>query len=181
MKLMDAIKNRTDIKKFNTKTPNWRAVIRAIDAARFAPTAGNHFSTRFILIRDEKIINKLAEASQQDFIKKSKIVVVVVSDDSGLVRSYNERGRKYSLQHAGAAIENFLLAIEQEKLSTSWVWHFVDQQIRNILAIPENITVEGIFPIGKKSKISFEKKRNTKLENILFFRNMEKEKWNHQL
>lgn len=169
MKLKEAIEKRADVKSFDLKTPNWRAVVRAIDAARFAPSAGNHFSARFIVIDDEKIIEKLADACQQSFVGKAKSVVVVVSDDKALVRSYGERGEMYGRQHSGAAIENFLLALEEEKLVTSWVWYFVDEQVRRVLSIPDNVKVEGIFPIGKMSKASKREDRVVKLEDVLFF------------
>jgi nitroreductase len=66
-------------------------------------------------------------------------------------------------------IENFLLGLEEEGLVTSWVWYFVDEQVRRILGIPASVKVEGIFPIGKKTKISEKDKRNVKLDNILYF------------
>ena len=169
MKLKDAIENRGDVKRFDLKAPDWRAVVRAIDAARFAPSAGNHFSARFIIVSDEKVIEKLADACQQSFVGKAKSVVVVGSDDKAVVRGYGERGEMYGRQHSGAAIENFLLALEEEKLVTSWVWYFVDDQVRRVLGIPESVKVEGIFPIGKITKVSEREKRVVKLENVLFF------------
>lgn len=169
MKLKSAIESRCDIKHYDLKKPNWRKVVRAIDAARFAPAAGNYYSARFILVDDEDVIAKLAEASQQNFISGAKMVVVVVSDEKGLVRAYGERGSRYSRQHVGAAIENFLLALEEEKLATSWVWYFVDEQVRDILDIPENVKVEGIFPIGGMKKITRKVKRSAELDNVLFF------------
>ncbi len=169
MKLRDAIENRTDIKRFDLKKPDWRKIIHAIDAARFASTAGNHFSARFILVDDEDIIRKLADASQQGFVASAKSVVVVVNDDSALVRSYGKRGEDYGKKHVGSAIQNFLLALEDEKLVTSWVWYFVDEQVRRVLSIPESVKVEGIFPIGKKPKSVVASKRVSKLENVLFF------------
>ena len=169
MKLRDAIEKRTDVKRFDLKKPNWRGIVRAIDAARFAPSAGNHFAARFILVSDENVIEKLEAASQQSFIGKAKYVVVVISDNKELVRSYGERGKIYARQHTGAVIENFLLALEEEKLVTSWVWYFVDEQVRRVLGVPENMNVEGIFPVGKKTKVAGKEKRNAKLENILYF------------
>lgn len=170
MKLKSAIERRTDCKIYDLKKrPDWRRIIRAINSARFAPCAGNHFSVKFIVIDDEEIIEKLADASQQSFIGKAKSCVVVVSDDKGLIRSYGERGAVYARQHSGAVIENFLLALEEEKLVTSWVWYFVDEQVRSILDIPENVKVEGIFPIGVKAKVSRLEKRVPELDRILFF------------
>mgnify|MGYP000719447359 FL=1 len=169
MKLRDAIEGRIDVKRWDLKKPDWRRIIRAIDAARFGATAGNHFAVRFILVEDEGVIKKLADASQQKFISKAKYVVVAVSDDSGLVRSYDKRGKEYCSRHAGAVIGNFLLGLEEEKLVTSWVWYYVDEQVKRVLGIPGNLNVEGIFPIGRRSKISKERGRAMKLENILYF------------
>ncbi len=169
MKLRDAIKGRCDVKRFDSGKPDWRKVIRAIDAARFSTSAGNHFSVRFILVDDEKVIKKLAGASQQSFIGKAKTCVVVVSDPSSLIRSYEERGEKYCRLQAGAAVQNFLLALEEEKLVTSWVWYFEDSQVKDILEIPEGMEVEGIFPVGKMMKTAKKEKRDVKLDNVLFF------------
>lgn len=169
MDLRGAVENRNDVKYFDLKKPDWRAVIRAIDFARFAPAAGNYYSARFIVIQDEDVIAKLARSSQQGFIARAKICVVVVSDDKGLVRAYGERGEMYSRQHVGAAIENFLLGLQSEKLVTSWVWYFVDEQVRRILGIPGDVKVEGIFPIGKRGRMRVIEKRSAKLDNILFF------------
>jgi len=169
MKLRNAVEKRTDVKRFDLKKPDWRAVVRAIDAARFGTSAGNHFSTRFILVQDEKAIEKLAGACQQSFVGKAKMVVVVVSDTSSLIRSYADRADRYCRLQAGAAIQNFLLALGEEKLVTSWVWYFEDEQVKRVLNVPGGVKVEGIFPIGGKTKVVGKEKRNAKLENILFF------------
>jgi len=181
MKLRDAIEDRADVKRFDLKKPDWRKVIRAIDAARFAPCAGNHFSTRFILTEDEDVISKLSGSCQQSFVGKSKCAVVVVSDDKGLVRSYGERGERYCKQQAGAAIQNFLLALGDEKLVTSWVWYFDEVQVRRVLDIPDGVNIEGIFPIGRPTKIRAKEKRDVKLENVLFFGKYGKKKMSREV
>ncbi len=71
MQLKDAVENRKSVRKFHHKKPDWRKIIRAIDSARFAPSAGNNFVIRFILVSDEKKIEKLGEASQQPFVGKA--------------------------------------------------------------------------------------------------------------
>lgn len=170
MKLRDAIESRDDVKRYDLKKPDWRKVVRAIDAARFGTSAGNHFTVRFILVTDEDVISKLADASQQSFISKAKMCVVVVSDPSSLIRSYEERGERYCRLQAGVAVQNFLLGLEEEKLVTSWVWYFEDSQVKSILSIPEKANVEGIFPIGNIPPKSVKKeKRTAKLDNVLFF------------
>ena len=169
MKLKDAIEGRKSVKRFDLKKPDWRKILKAIDAARFAPSAGNHFVTKFILVSKEKTISTLAAASQQEFVGAAQYVVVVVSDDSSLVRSYDERGVRYAAQQTGAAIQNFLLALTEQGLVTTWVGHFYEEQIRTALSIPEGLHIEAIFPIGKETKIKTKLKRKLSLDSILYF------------
>jgi nitroreductase len=68
---------RRSIRKFKSTKPDWREIIECIDSMRYAPMAGNNFSLKFILVDDEKKINELAKASQQEFVSNVKYVVVV--------------------------------------------------------------------------------------------------------
>ncbi len=129
MQLDKAIQQRYSYKKFNDKKPNWRTIIECIDAARYAPMAGKNYSLNFILVDDEKIIDKLAEAAQQDFIKQAKFVVAVVTNPSKTKNLFEERADRYLKQQAGAAIQNFLLKIEENGLATCWIGHFADKQV----------------------------------------------------
>lgn len=173
MELKTAIKKRRSVRKDLDKKPDWRKIIRAIDMARFAPTAGD--TLRFIFVSDEKKISKLAKAAEQDFVGDAKYVVVAVSDDSKLVRSYGERGLRFAPQQAGAAIQNFLLVLTEQKLATIWVGHFDIEQVKEVLGIPENLSVEAIFPIGKETKTRPPERRTIDLENILYF-----DKWKNK-
>ncbi|MCA9487852.1 MAG: nitroreductase family protein, partial [Nanoarchaeota archaeon] len=61
MQLDKIIQSRRSIRKYKPKSPNWRSIIEAIDAARYAPMAGNIFSLKFILVDDEEKIKKIAQ------------------------------------------------------------------------------------------------------------------------
>ena len=176
MQLKDAIKSRQSVRRFHHSKPDWRKIIRAIDAARFAPSAGNKFVMRFILVSNERKIAEISAATQQGFVGTAKYVVVAVSDDSKLVQSYEERGVRYAAQQAGAAIENFLLALTEEKLVTTWVGHFYEEQIRRALDIPDGLNIEAVFPIGKVTKVKGAASKKMKLENVLYFDSWGEEK-----
>ncbi len=160
MELNNIIQNRQSVRKFKTKKPDWRDIIECIDSARYAPMAGNIYSLKFILVDDKKTIQKLADAAQQQFVAQAQYVVVVCTNPSRTVNSYDERGEIYCRQQAGAAIENFLLKIQEFGLSTCWIGAFVDRLVKQALKIPDNINVEAMFPIGYE----FEKPRTRKLK-----------------
>jgi nitroreductase len=168
MELDKAIKNRHSIRKFSNKKPNWRKIIECIDSARYAPMAGNNYTLKFILIDNENKIDKIAEAAQQQFIAQAKYVVVVCSDCKRTKNLYGENGEIWCRQQAGAAIQNFLLSIEEAGLATCWVGHFVEEQVKRELKIPENINIEALFPIGLEYE-KVRKKTKIDLDRILYF------------
>src|SRR4030042_33924 len=136
MELNKAIENRHSVRKFSNKKPNWRTIIECIDSARYAPMAGNNYTLKFILVDNEEKIDKIAEATQQQFIAKAKYLVVVCSDSSRTKNAYGEKSEIWCRQQAGAAIQNFLLKIEEAGLATCWVGYFVEEQIKRKIKIP---------------------------------------------
>ena len=169
MDLDKAIKGRSSVKKFNSKKPDWHQIVECIDAARFAPMAGGNYSLKFILVDDPEKIRELAEICQQDFISQVFYIVVACSTTGRTTNAYGKQGEVFLRQQAGAAIENFLLKIVESGLSTCWVGYFIEEQIRRVLQIPENIQVEALFPIGFEYEKKRTKKAKIELDNILYF------------
>jgi nitroreductase len=177
MDLDKAINQRRSVRKFNSKTPDWRDIIECIDVARQAPMAGGLYTLKFILVDDKEKIEKLAEAAQQPFISQAQFVVVACTDQTRTLNAYPEFSEKFCRQQAGAAIENFLLKIEEKGLATCWIGYFVEYLVKDILKVPENIQVEAFFPVG----YAFEKsrpKRKPGLDTSLFFNKYNQKKMN---
>lgn len=170
MQLEKAIRLRKSVRRYSSKVPDWRDIIECIDSARYAPMAGNNFTLRFVLVSDKDKILKLGEASQQSFVAQAKYVVVIYSDTSRTVSSFEERGDMYSRQQAGAAIQNIILRLVEKKLATCWVGHFVDSIVKETLSIPENFQVEAMLPIGYESPLPKQKqKQKLELDRVLYF------------
>ena len=179
MELDKAIQSRYSCRKFSSKKPDWRDIIEAIDGARYAPMAGNNFSLRFTIVDDKEKINKLAEAAQQDFVSQAKYVVVVTTEPGRTLNAFEERGKIYFRQQAGAAIQNFLLKLEEKKLATCWVGHLDEAEVKRAIKAPEGTIVEAIFPIGYDYKKSPTKRMNIELDRILYFNDYKNKKMQH--
>ena len=178
MELDKAIKARKSVRHFSDKKPNWRDIIECIDVVSYAPRAGNLNPLRFLIVDDKEKIEKLAEAAQQPFVKEAQYVVVVCTDPKMILNAYPEFAIKFCRQQAGAAIENFLLKIEEKGLETCWVGYFIDALVRETLNIPEYIDIEALFPIGYESKkpgAGRGLKKRIDLNRLLFFN-----KWNNK-
>ncbi len=180
MELDKAIQNRHGVRKFKDKKPSWKKIIECMDSVRYAPMAGNNFTLKLILVDDIKKIQKIAEACQQPFVGQAQYIVVVCSDPSRPKNAYEEKGEVFTRQQAGAAIQNFLLKIEEVGLATCWVGYFVEEIIKRELKIPAKIQVEAVFPIGYEY-MTPRKRLKIELDRILYFntyknKRMKKEK-----
>jgi len=169
MEFDKVLNKRYSAKRFKeTKKPDYQKVMEAIDAASKAPLAGNLPCLKYILVSDKKMIAELAEACQQEFIKKVHYIVVVCTDKKLLVKSYYERADMYTRQEAGAAIENFLLRITDLELSSCWIGAFSDETVKRILKIPDNIQLEALLPVGYGVEKT-EQKIKPNLDSIMYF------------
>ncbi len=169
MEVEEVIKKRQSIRNYSHETPDWRKIVMAIDAARYAPSAGNMQRLKFILVKDVDKLKIISEACQQDFVGTVKYIVVAVANDKDLIDCYAEKGIVYAREQAGAAIQNFLLELTNLGLATCWIGYFVEDQIKRALTIPEGCLVEGVFPIGLETKVPTKRKDNPDLEKCIYF------------
>lgn len=167
------VKNRRSVRDFKDAEISEDAVIKIIDAGRWAPSAGNAQDIRFIVIKDRNTKTKLAKAAHgQNYLIDAPVVIAVCSDPSQLGRKYGERGTDfYSLVDGAAAIQNMMLEAENLGIGSCWIGAFNDKEVKDVLMIPENVRVVGIIPLGYYSKKPHPPFK-TDLHNVIFL-----EKW----
>lgn len=155
MKVIEAIKNRRSIRNFiPDKEISHRQLNILLEAARWAPSAGNLQSRFFIIVRSralKKIIADLAHG--QDFIISASVVIVICADIRKAEASYGKRGRKlYAIQDASAAAQNILLTAEELGLSGCWIGSFAEQQLKKILNINQGLRPVCLLALGYSQK-----------------------------
>jgi len=168
MEFDDVVEKRRSVRSFKDKKAKWDEVMEAVDAATKAPFAGNIDDLKFIVIEDKQMIEKLAHLCQQKWIGEAGIVVVVCSDNRHMINLYGERGKIYSRQGAGAAIENFLLKLADLGLSGCWIGAFADEMVEQLLKIPSHMRIEAVIPVGHE-RLKTKAPRKKKLENVIYW------------
>ena len=169
MELNHVLKSRRSVRHYKQRLPDWRDILESIDAARYAPMAGNSYTPRFILVSDPDKIKKIASAAQQAFVGSAKFIVVVCSHMERTLLSYGPQAEHWIRQQSGTAIKNFLLKLTEKGLSTSWIGFFVEKIVRDTLKIPEEMAIEAIFPIGYEFEKPKTRKAKIDLDQILYF------------
>ncbi|MCS7140357.1 MAG: nitroreductase family protein [Candidatus Nezhaarchaeota archaeon] len=151
MEVFEAIKSRRSIRSYVPSEVNVKQLETILEAARWAPSAGNLQPWEFIVVDDRDIMRALARASlnQMWMIEASYIVAVCADlDRTGMI--YGERGRRlYSIQDCAAATQNMLLAAHSLGLGTCWIGAFYEDEVKKILKLPDNVRPLALVTIGR--------------------------------
>jgi nitroreductase len=123
---------------------------RILDLASRYPSAGHTEPQEFIVVRDQRVKEDLAQAAlDQMFIAQAPLAIVVVSDTRRSAPRYGKRGtRFYSIIDGSFAAMLILLAVVNEGLGACFVGAFYDREVRHILGLPAAVRPIGIIPIG---------------------------------
>lgn len=151
MEVSEAIKKRRSIRKFDPeKEVTDKQIEKLLEAARWAPSAGNLQSWFFVVVRDKKTKEELAEAaSGQDFVAQVPVIIISCADLERNASRYGNRGSSfYAFQDATIATQNLWLAATEMGLGAVWVGAFNENEVSRILNLPSHLRPIAILPIG---------------------------------
>jgi len=148
--VFEAIKTRRSIRAFTPEEISGGEIEKILDAARWAPSAGNIQPWIFVIVRKPDIKRRISEAAlNQFFIEEAPVVIVVCAEQERSRMGYGSRGATlYCIQDTAAATQNILLAAHALGLGACWVGAFDEEEVRHILRIPRGIRPVAIVPIG---------------------------------
>lgn len=147
----DIIRKRRSIRNFDSqKEVTDKQVERLLDAARWAPSAGNKQAWFFVVVRELEVKKQLVKAARdQEFITEAPVAIVPCADTKESMVRYGERGRDlYSIQDATLAGYNLWLEAVGMGLGSVWVGGFDESLVSQILKLPEGMRPVAILPIG---------------------------------
>jgi len=149
MELIDAITRRRSVRDFTEKEVDTDTLIKILNYANLAPSAGNLQARDFIIVKDKDIRYALSEAALgQHFVAEAPANIVVCANLKR-ISPYGSRGRNlYCIQDTAAATDHILLLALEYGLSTCWVGAFSESEVSEILDLPSYIRPVAIVPIG---------------------------------
>ncbi len=148
--MLEVIKKRCSVRRYQATPVPEEAIGQLLEAARWAPSAGNLQPWFFYVVRSQGVKECLAAAAlEQRFIAQAPVVIVVCAEPERSGRVYGERGRRlYCYQDTAAAVQNILLAATAMGLGTCWVGAFHEDRVRECLAVPPHRVPVAIIPVG---------------------------------
>jgi nitroreductase len=163
MNVSKAIMGRRSIRAFRSDDVSKEIVEKLLNAARWAPSAGNRQPWEFIVVRKPETKSALAKAAlDQGSIEEAPVVIVVCANENRSAERYGDRGRTlYCLQDTAAAIQNILLTAYSLGLGTCWIGAFQEEEARRILKVPEGVRPVAIVPVGFPAENPLARSRRT--------------------
>ncbi len=149
--LLDTIRRRRSIRQLDPdrRVPDaW--VDALLEAAMWAPSAGNRQPWRFIAITDRVVIRELGRASYgQTMFDAAPLTIAVVAQPERSAETYADRGRHlYCLQDTAAATQNLLLLAHSLGLGAVWVGAFDEAAATAALELPDHERPVALIPLG---------------------------------
>jgi nitroreductase len=146
MEVIDAIRSRKSVRSYLDKAVEKEKLSRVLEAARMAPSAGNRQEWRFVVVTDPEKRRRLAEeAAGQRFIAEAPVVIAACAQTDGRIMRCGQAC--YPIDVA-IAVDHLTLAAVAEGLGTCWIGSFDPEAVRRILAIPKEIVVVELLPLG---------------------------------
>jgi nitroreductase len=147
--VFQAIRERRSIRCFRSDSIPEKIEEESLDAARWAPSAGNRQPWELIIIHDPQIKKHLHHAALgQSCIETTPLTIVICANEMRSAKIYGDRGRRFhSLLDVAAAVQNLLLASYAHGFGTCWIGAFDDERVRKILDIPLGVKPMATVPL----------------------------------
>lgn len=144
------VKRRRMCREFLDRDVPQEKIDRILDLASRYPSAGHTEPQEFIVVHNRRMKEDLAHAAlDQMFVAQAPLVIVVVSDVRRSARRYGERGvRFFSIIDGAFVAMLILLAVVEEGLGACFVGSFYDEEVQEVLSLPQEVRPIGIIPIG---------------------------------
>jgi nitroreductase len=188
MDTIEAIRTRRSVRRFLDKPVEEEKLQAVFEAVRMSPSWANFQCQRFIVVKDKAVREKISELTyvesfwaplgykanpSQKGIAEAPVVVVACADPTKSGVLWDQH---YYMADVGIAAQNLMLAARALGLGTVFVGVFDEEKLRNLLNIPSNIRIVGLFPIGYPQEEKKEGPSRKPLNEIVF-----NERWGGEL
>ncbi|MEM0093642.1 MAG: nitroreductase family protein [Thermofilum sp.] len=134
--------SRRSIRRYKPDPVELELILKALDVARFAPSAHNRQPWEFVVVRDRATLEKLSRVHRWSGpVAGAQAAIVVLADRRQAPDSF--------LQDGSIAATYLWLALHCVGLGTVWIYTLQEAEaIREVIGAPEHLFPVAIFPVG---------------------------------
>ena len=140
MEVFEALKMRRSVRAYQETPVPKEALERILEAGRIAPSASNRQPWHFIVVTDSQKRKTISRGPYAKFVTESPVLIVGCGD--------TEASPNWHIVDVSIALENMVLAATAEGLGTCWIGGFIEDEVRQLLEIPENFKIVALLSVG---------------------------------
>ena len=166
MDILETIKNRTSCRSYLDKPVPDDALERCLEAARWAPSACNKQPSRFVVIKDRELRERICTECflpgvPMPWAKQAPVIIVLCSKKSVVTHLLAPllSGINYHLLDLGIAGEHLVLEAQEQGLGSCWIGWIQPKKIRKVLKLPPGITPVSLITLGYPRDITLPGRR----------------------
>ena len=148
MELYEGLISRRSIRRYKQNPISSEMLEKIINAARFAPSAGNRQPWEFVVVTERERVRKIhscvrwLKASGEPGSKEKPVVYIVV-----LLNKKRAKGWA-AMADCAAATQNILLAAHSFGLGSCWIGSVEREKVAELLNLPSYFYIFSIISLG---------------------------------
>jgi nitroreductase len=144
--VLEAIKKRQSVRSYQDKKIQEDVLQQVLEAGRLAPSASNRQAWKFIVVKDEHLKQKLVPVCRnQKFVGEASVVIVGCATNLEHIMPCGEHSYPIDL---AIALDHMSLQAASLGLGTCWIGAFYQDQVKEILGVPEDVRVVALMSVG---------------------------------
>src|SRR4030043_1719762 len=164
--VLEVIRKRQSVRSYQDKEIPEDVLQQVLEAGRLAPSASNKQCWKFIVVKDEDVRKKLVPACKnQKFIGEAPVVIAGCATNPDYVMTCGEHS--YSIDLA-IALDHISLEAASLGLGTCWIGAFYQDQVKEILGVPEDVRVGSLMHLGYPKELGTKTERKPLSEIICY-------------
>ena len=140
MDVFEAIQKRKSVRSYEQAPVPKDVLMKLLEAARLAPSAAKIQPWHFIVVTDSQKRKALSKGFFAKFLVNVPAVIVACGDTKASPDWY--------AVDTSLALENMVLAATGEGLGTCCIGSFNEKSIKELLKIPQNLSVVALLAVG---------------------------------
>ena len=151
MKFEEVLEKRRSIRKYKDVPVPKGDILKILETARIAPSAGHRQPWHFVVVENKETIKKLAK---NEWAAEAPVMIVGLADQAA--------SPNWCRNDLGIALEHIVLAATNLGLGTCWMGQTGREElIKGLLDIPDNFEVIAVIPIGVPNETPMPKERKS--------------------
>ena len=146
MSLLDIMKDRWSVRSYKSDMIEDEKLDYIIKAGRVAPTACNNQPQLIFVVKSPEAVEKLNTVCRYTF--GAPVVLVICYDTEREWKNKRAGGKGSGETDAAIVATHMMLAAWEQGVGSCWVGAFDPLKVAAVLALPENLCVSALMPLG---------------------------------